>query len=232
MLGVIEMRHEPNSPGAVRVEGRVLSSWLPWHFDHCYNDELNRAGVLRAIEVPPEGGLTGFVDGIALYDAISPEVRDQIEGADRDLRDGRDHGEPPVRSARRFRRRRAEPGRRRRDDGVRGPAPRAPPRGLDAVAQARRSCTSPGGWRRASRAAKTPTATHSSPPCATRSSRRRRTSATSISGSRPTCSSGTTGACCTRCRECRPNTREACTARPSPVTTASADSKRPNPPRS
>jgi alpha-ketoglutarate-dependent taurine dioxygenase len=80
MLGVIEMRHEPNSPGAVRVNGAVLSSWLPWHFDHCYNDELNRAGVLRAIEVPPEGGLTGFVDGIALYDAISPEVRDRIEG--------------------------------------------------------------------------------------------------------------------------------------------------------
>ncbi len=80
MLGVIEMRHEPNEPGAVRVGGRLLSSWLPWHFDHCYNDQLNRAGVLRAVEVPPEGGLTGFVDGIALYDAISPEVRDQIEG--------------------------------------------------------------------------------------------------------------------------------------------------------
>jgi taurine dioxygenase len=58
----------------------VLSSWLPWHFDHCYNDQLNRAGVLRAVEVPPEGGLTGFVDGIALYDAISPSVREQIEG--------------------------------------------------------------------------------------------------------------------------------------------------------
>ena len=80
MLGVIEMRHEPNEGGAVRVGGRVLSSWLPWHFDHCYNDQLNRAGVLRAIEVPSEGGLTGFVDGIALYEAISPDVRNQIEG--------------------------------------------------------------------------------------------------------------------------------------------------------
>jgi taurine dioxygenase len=80
MLGVIEMRHEPNEGGAVRVGGRVLSSWLPWHFDHCYNDQLNRAGVLRAIEIPPDGGLTGFVDGIALYDAISPTVRQQIEG--------------------------------------------------------------------------------------------------------------------------------------------------------
>ena len=80
MLGVIEMRHEPNEPGRVRLDGRLLSSWLPWHFDHCYNDQLNRAGVLRAVEVAPVGGLTGFVDGIALYGAISPELRDQIEG--------------------------------------------------------------------------------------------------------------------------------------------------------
>ena len=79
MLGVIEMRHEPNQPGTVMLGGQVISQWLPWHFDHCYNDQLNRAGVLRAVEVPPAGGLTGFVDGIALYDAISPEVRDQIE---------------------------------------------------------------------------------------------------------------------------------------------------------
>ncbi len=80
MLGVIEMRHEPNEGGMVEVDGRRLSQWLPWHFDHCYNDQLNRAGVLRAVEVPDDGGMTGFVDGIALYDAISPEVRDRIEG--------------------------------------------------------------------------------------------------------------------------------------------------------
>ncbi len=80
MLGVIEIRHEPNDGGVVRVDGQLLSQWLPWHFDHCYNDELNRAGVLRAVEIPPDGGMTGFVDGIALYAAVSPEVRDRIEG--------------------------------------------------------------------------------------------------------------------------------------------------------
>jgi taurine dioxygenase len=79
MLGVIEMRHEPNQPGAVQLDGRLLASWLPWHFDHCYNDQLNRAGVLRSVEVASTGGLTGFVDGIALYNAISPAVREQIE---------------------------------------------------------------------------------------------------------------------------------------------------------
>jgi taurine dioxygenase len=80
VIGVIEIRHDPNDGGVVELDGRRLSQWLPWHFDHCYNDELNRAGVLRAVEIPPDGGMTGFVDGIALYDAISPEVRDRIEG--------------------------------------------------------------------------------------------------------------------------------------------------------
>jgi taurine dioxygenase len=80
MLGVIEIRHEPNEGGVVQLDGRLLSQWLPWHFDHCYNDQLNRAGVLRAVEIPPDGGMTGFVDGIALYAAVSPDVRDRIEG--------------------------------------------------------------------------------------------------------------------------------------------------------
>jgi alpha-ketoglutarate-dependent taurine dioxygenase len=79
MLGVIELRHDPAAGGVVRIGDRRLAQWLPWHFDHCYNDELNRAGVLRAIEVPPSGGRTGFVDGIALYHAVSPEVRRRIE---------------------------------------------------------------------------------------------------------------------------------------------------------
>ena len=80
MVGVIEIRHEPNEGGVVELDGRRLSQWLPWHFDHCYNDQLNRAGVLRAVEIPPDGGMTGFVDGIALYGAVAPAVRDRIEG--------------------------------------------------------------------------------------------------------------------------------------------------------
>src|SRR6188768_3970993 len=75
-LGVIEIRHQPNEGGRVRLDGVELSQWLPWHFDHCYNDELNRAGVLRSVETPPDGGRTGFVDGVALYEAIAPELRD------------------------------------------------------------------------------------------------------------------------------------------------------------
>jgi taurine dioxygenase len=78
--GVIDMVCKADEPGTIEVGGRTLASFLPWHFDHAYNNELNRAGVLRAIDIPPEGGLTGFVDGIALYNALSPDLRERIEG--------------------------------------------------------------------------------------------------------------------------------------------------------
>src|SRR5580704_18641787 len=80
MPGVIDMRCEPNSAGVVEIENKRLSQWLPCHFDHCYNNELTRAGVLRALEIPPEGGMTGFADCIELYNAVSPELRDKLEG--------------------------------------------------------------------------------------------------------------------------------------------------------
>lgn len=82
MVGVIDMQHKPGDPsiGIVEVNGEQLSCWLPWHFDHCYNNELNRAGILRAVEIPSAGGLTGFVDGVQLYEDFSPELLRQIEG--------------------------------------------------------------------------------------------------------------------------------------------------------
>jgi taurine dioxygenase len=80
MPGVIDMRHDPAKASIVEIEGKRLGQWLPWHFDHCYNNELNRAGVLRAIDIPSEGGMTGFADGIGLYQSLSPELRNIIEG--------------------------------------------------------------------------------------------------------------------------------------------------------
>ncbi len=74
-VGVVEFEY-----GEVfEVDGEELVSWLPWHFDACYTDKLNRGGILRAITIPPEGGLTGFGDGMQLYRAIDPGLRDQFE---------------------------------------------------------------------------------------------------------------------------------------------------------
>ncbi|HTV95141.1 MAG TPA: TauD/TfdA family dioxygenase [Steroidobacteraceae bacterium] len=77
--GVIDMHTKAGESGIVELDGRRMSAWIPWHFDHCYNDQLNRAGVLRAIEIAPQGGLTGFADGIQLYEALSPALRSRIE---------------------------------------------------------------------------------------------------------------------------------------------------------
>jgi taurine dioxygenase len=80
MPGVIEMKPDPKKACIVEVDGQPRMSWQPYHFDHCYNNELNRAGVLRSVVTPPEGGFTAFADGIQLYHAISPDLRRQIEG--------------------------------------------------------------------------------------------------------------------------------------------------------
>lgn len=81
--GVIDMTYTPDNPGArqgmVEVDGKILHSWLPWHFDHCYNDKLNRGGVLRAVVIPAEGGLTRFSDGAVLYEQLPRNLRDQLE---------------------------------------------------------------------------------------------------------------------------------------------------------
>lgn len=79
MPGVIDMTYDPQDANVVEIHGKQLAQWLPWHFDHCYNNELNRAGVLRAVDIPPEGGLTCFADGIDLYRNFSPDLRKQLE---------------------------------------------------------------------------------------------------------------------------------------------------------
>ena len=65
----------------IRANGKLLAAFLPWHFDACYTAKLNRAAILRPIELPPEGGWTGFADGVQLYKAISPKLRAELEDA-------------------------------------------------------------------------------------------------------------------------------------------------------
>jgi taurine dioxygenase len=83
--GVIDMHRMPSElddtlHGVTVVDGKPQVAFLPWHFDHTYNDELNRAGVLRAVVQAPVGGRTGFADGIELHDAFDPELLRRMEG--------------------------------------------------------------------------------------------------------------------------------------------------------
>ena len=82
MPGVIRIAITPEFGGIVEIGGKQVSHWLPWHFDHCYNNELNRAGVLRAIDIVEDGGITGFADGIALYKAFPRDLLAKIESSE------------------------------------------------------------------------------------------------------------------------------------------------------
>lgn len=74
----------PGQPSAnqpiYEVDGRLLAGWLPWHTDQCFMPRLSRGGVIRAIRTPPEGGRTGFIDKIALYDSLPDRLKMRIEG--------------------------------------------------------------------------------------------------------------------------------------------------------
>lgn len=79
--GVIVIRSDGDGM-LVEIEDKQLVTWQPWHFDHCYQNELNYAGVLRAVHVPGEDGLTGFVDGIQIWNDLPGELRAQLDGKD------------------------------------------------------------------------------------------------------------------------------------------------------
>jgi taurine dioxygenase len=75
VAGFVELEHGD----ICELDGEEVMSFLPWHFDQCYNKILTRGGVLRALEIVPEGGLTGFADGIQIYNAIDPVLRKEFE---------------------------------------------------------------------------------------------------------------------------------------------------------
>lgn len=78
MPGVITIRTSPDA-GIVEIDGKQLMTWQPWHFDHSYNNELNRAGVLRAEAIAPKDGKTAFADGIDIYKNMDPAIRAKAE---------------------------------------------------------------------------------------------------------------------------------------------------------
>jgi taurine dioxygenase len=92
LLGVIEISAGPQAC-IVEIDGKPLVTWQPWHFDHAYNNELNRAGVLRSIKIAKDGGRTGFADGIQIYRDMDPAIREKAENVslllNLDLRYGR-----------------------------------------------------------------------------------------------------------------------------------------------
>lgn len=61
-------------------DGDLRVGWLPWHFDLCYSDKINRGGILRAVELPPAGGKTGFIDLIQAWTVLPEDLQRRVEG--------------------------------------------------------------------------------------------------------------------------------------------------------
>ncbi|MCX7362494.1 MAG: TauD/TfdA family dioxygenase [Alphaproteobacteria bacterium] len=53
---------------------------LVWHTDMSYNPLPPRASLLYALEVPPDGGNTGFLNMDAAYEALPEDLKRAVEG--------------------------------------------------------------------------------------------------------------------------------------------------------
>ncbi|MCA0303320.1 MAG: TauD/TfdA family dioxygenase [Proteobacteria bacterium] len=63
-----------------RPIGGLGASELVWHTDMSYNPLPPRASLLYAIEVPPSGGDTSFLDMYAAYETLPAALRTAIDG--------------------------------------------------------------------------------------------------------------------------------------------------------
>ena len=68
----------------LKKDGKALgglgSYELVWHTDMSYNPLPPRASLLYALEVPPDGGNTGFLNMYAAYESLPDKLKRAIEG--------------------------------------------------------------------------------------------------------------------------------------------------------
>ena len=60
--------------------GSLGAGELVWHTDMSYQQDPPKASMLYALEVPPEGGETGFVNMYDAYEALPLHLRERITG--------------------------------------------------------------------------------------------------------------------------------------------------------
>ena len=69
---------------SVKKDGKAVgglgSYELVWHTDRSYNPLPPRASLLYALEVPPDGGNSGFLNMYAAYESLPEELKRAIEG--------------------------------------------------------------------------------------------------------------------------------------------------------
>ncbi|MET0180363.1 MAG: TauD/TfdA family dioxygenase [Novosphingobium sp.] len=75
-----DIAHTLESGNIVRIEGREIGAYLPWHSDLVYFAEINHGGILRALEPSRESGMTGFVDKIAAWERLPDALKARCRG--------------------------------------------------------------------------------------------------------------------------------------------------------
>ncbi|MCG8546510.1 MAG: TauD/TfdA family dioxygenase [Alphaproteobacteria bacterium] len=68
----------------IKVDGKKIGSLGDgecfWHSDSCFSDTPPSASVLYAVELPPDGGNTSFLDMVDALETLPHDLRGQIEG--------------------------------------------------------------------------------------------------------------------------------------------------------
>lgn len=92
MLDIPATKDDPDVKGIVVISTRgttgdvepddkdALVGDLEWHADQWYVRRPNRGKILYGVQVPEEGGMTGFIDNQRTYEALSDEMKERIEG--------------------------------------------------------------------------------------------------------------------------------------------------------
>jgi taurine dioxygenase len=77
---LVKIKYYPDDGTCYEIDGELRGGWLPWHSDLVYTDTINHGGILRPVQLSKRGGMTGFIDQIAAYDALPEDLKAQIDG--------------------------------------------------------------------------------------------------------------------------------------------------------
>jgi len=78
--GIIVISTRGTTGDVVPEDAEALVGDLDWHTDQGYVPAPNRGKILYAVAVPAVGGMTGFIDNQRTYEALSEDLKQQVEG--------------------------------------------------------------------------------------------------------------------------------------------------------
>lgn len=80
VAGIVVISTRGTTGDVVPKDPEALVGDLAWHTDQGYVPNPNRGKILYGVQIPPEGGKTGFIDNQLTYAALPEDMKKQIEG--------------------------------------------------------------------------------------------------------------------------------------------------------